>query len=353
MAKPYFLAKLTYNCFMVVNKQSVASGFDQPNGSGPFKMVEYKKDQVIRLARNNDYYNGKPRLAKVNILLGASASEPLTLYEKGSIDFTFIGGTAVERGLDKNSPLNKELFSKPQLDLTYVAFNNTLKPFDDAKVRQAFSLVVDRSRIARAMFENKVVQAATILPPGIPGYTGNPGELVYDVNRARDLIAQSSYRSAANLPKITLYSSDSQLAGVLKDVYNKTFGIDILVRQPDYKDFLSGLSARQFQVYSSTWVADYPDPENFLRVLLGTDSTINSVGYSNSKFDDLLKQADQLSDPVKRLEAYGKAEQIALSDAPLLPISHSISYLLVKSYVKGLDLTPSGIISLKDVYIVR
>ncbi len=351
--KPFFLAKMTYPCFYVVNKTGVAQGFDKADGSGPFRLAEYKKDQLIRLVRNAEFYNGMPRLFQVNILLGASAANSLTLYEQGKIDYVYTGGNAVEPALDKNNPLSKELLIKPQLDITYVAFNNRLKPFDDPKVRQAFSLVVDRDKIARVMFEGKVMRAISILPPGMPGYTGNPGPISYDVNRARDLIAQSSYRKPENLPKITLYTTGSSLAKVLQDVYKQAFNLEIEVRQPDYNDFKSGLAARQFQMYIFGWVADYPDPDNFLRALLGAGSAFNEVGYNNPQFDELLKQADQLGDGPKRLEQYGKAEQIALTDAPILPIYHSIGYLLVKPYVKGLDLSASGILNLKDVYILR
>jgi ABC-type oligopeptide transport system substrate-binding subunit len=351
--RPYFLAKMTYNCFMVVNRAAPPSGLDKVDGSGPFRMVEFRKDQSLKMARNTNYVNGPPNLAQVNMLLGASANDPLTLYEQGKIDYAFTGGTVVERALDKSNPLNKELVVKPQLDLRYLGFNNRLKPFDDLKIRQAFSLVIDRSRIARVMFENKVVKADTILPPGLPGYTGNPGPLTYDVNRARDLIAQSSYRSPQNLPKITLYSTDSQLAGLFQQVYQQAFGIELEVRQPDYKDFETGLSSNRFQMYIYGWIADYPDPENFLRALLGNGSAFNDSGYNNPQFDEIMKQADQLSDPQKRLDEYARAEQIALTDAPILPIYHNVSYLLVKPYVKGLELSGAGILSLKEVFIVK
>jgi oligopeptide transport system substrate-binding protein len=259
----------------------------------------------------------------------------------------------VERALDPASPLSKELVVKPQLNLFYLAFNTHARPFDDIKVRQAFSLVVDRPRIARAMFENKVIPATGILPPGLPGYTGKPGPLSYDIGKARDLIAQSSYRSPANLPHLTLYSTGDPLAGVLQATYKEAFGIDLEVRNYDLREFQSGLSQKQFQMYLYGWTADYPDPENFLRSLLGNSSPYNESGYNSSQFEDLMKQGDQQTDMNKRLDLYAQAEQVALGDAPLLPIYHEVSYTLVKPYVKGLDITASGIWTLKDVYILR
>jgi ABC-type oligopeptide transport system substrate-binding subunit len=305
------------------------------------------------LERFADFYNGPSKLNTVNIFLGADASNPQTQYEQGKLDYVYTSGKTVEQAQDPSNPLSKELVVKPQLEVTYVGFNNRHEPFDDPKVRQAFYMVIDRDKIVRAMFENKVVKANTLMPPGLPGYTGNPGPLQFDINRARDLLAQSTYHSPQNLPKITLYSTGSSMDKLLQDVYRQAFGIEIEVRQPDYKDFRTGLSSGQFQMYLTAWGADYPDPDNFLRALLGKGSTFNECGYNNPQFEELLKQADQQTDPQKRLEMYGKAEQIALTDAPLLPIYHSVGYLLVKPYVKGLELSSSGIISLKDVYIVK
>jgi oligopeptide transport system substrate-binding protein len=353
-AKPYFLAKMTYDCFAVLNKEAVDKGFNPPDGTGAFKVAEYKKGQLIRLERNPNFYNGTVYLNQVNLLQGANAQNATLQYEQGKVDYAFIGsGVDVERFLDKNNPYNKELVIKPQLDIQYVAFNTRVKPFDDPKVRQAFYMVIDRARIARVMFEGKVLKADTILPPDMPGYSGNPGSLSYDINRARSLIEQSSYRGVDKLPKIVLYTTGDGLAKVLQETYKQAFGVEIEVRVYDFKNFRSGLSQGQFQMYTYGWVADYPDPENFLRSLLGSASPYNETGYKNERFDEMMQQADALTDPQARLKLYAAAEQIVLEDAPLLPVYHSISYLLVKPYVKGLTLTASGIWSLKEVYIQK
>ena len=358
-SKPYFLDKMTYNCYFVVNKANVEKGgnwFEQPDVSGPFKLAQWNKQQLIKLAPNSAYANGAPTLKEVDILLGAAASNALNLYEQtdNKIDLLDIGaGADAERALDKNGVLNKQLVVKPELELTYLAFNTKAKPFDDPKIRQAFSLVVDRAKIARAVFEDKVVAAKTILPPGMPGYTGNGAVLGYDVSRARDLIAQSSYKSASNLPKIVLYSTGDGLSGTLQAIYKEALNIEVEVRQYEYKDFQAGLNQGQFQMFVFGWTADYPDPENFLRSLLGAGSPFNNSNYSNPQFDNLMKQGDQQSDPQARLQLYGQAEQMALADVPILPIYHNVSYLLVKPYVKNLVVTGEGIINLKDVYIQK
>lgn len=356
---PYFLEKMTYNCFFVVSKANVEKGsdwFQNPNASGPFKLDSWNEGQELKLIANDRYANGTPYLHEVDLLMGANAANPFNLYDVSDnrIDVLNLGaGADVERALDKNSPLNKQLVVKPQLELTYLAYNTKLKPFDDPKIRQAFSLVVDRAKIADAMFQDKVVEAKTILPPGMPGYTGNPGDLVYDVSRARDLIAQSSYKSPDNLPKIVLYTMGDAVAGTLQAIYKQTLGIDVEVRQYQYTDFVAGLSQNQFQMFLYGWTADYSDPQDFLQTLLGTGSSYNNSNYSNPKFDSMLQEADKQTDPQKRLQMYGQAEQIALNDAAILPLYHDVSYTLIKPYVKNLVVTGEGILDLKDVYIQK
>lgn len=354
-ARPQFLAKLSYNVFFVVNREAVVRGFETVDGSGPFKLTEYKRGQFLKLARNDNFYFGPPRLAQVNFAIGPNAANSLGQYEGDRLDVVGLeAGAEVERALDKGSPLNRELIVKPQLSLSYLAFNTRVRPFDDPKIRQAFSLVIDRPRIARAMFEDKVQPAQGILPPGMPGYSGKPGPLGYDISRARDLIAQSSYRSPVNLPRISLASTGDALSRVLVEAYKNAFNIDLEVRQYDFRDFQSGLAGRnQFQMFLYNWVADYPDPDNFLRSLLGTGSAYNDTNYASQSFDDLLKQGDNQTDPARRLDFYAQAETVALNDAPLLPIYYNVSYRLVKPYVRGLSITEAGIWSLRDVYIVK
>ncbi|MEI6043277.1 MAG: peptide ABC transporter substrate-binding protein [Chloroflexota bacterium] len=353
-ARPSFLVKMTNSVFFVLNPDAVANGFEQPDGTGPFKLLEYKPGQFLKLARNPSYAGRPAYLSQVNFALGANSANGLVQYEQGKFDaLKLTPNETTQLLLAQNNPLNQELLVKPELALTYLGFNIHTRPFDEPKVRQAFASVVDRAKVAQMIYNNKLEAAMTLVPPGLTGYTDNKGAITYDINHARDLIAQSSYRSPANLPKITLYSTGNPLAGALKEIYKQAFDLEVEVRQYDYKDFQSGLSQRQFQIYLFGWTAEYPDPENFLRSLLGTGSPFNESGYNNQKFDDLLKQGDQEANLQKRWQLYGQAEALALGEVPLFPLKYGVNYLLVKPYVKGLNLTAVGLWNLKDVSIQK
>jgi ABC-type oligopeptide transport system substrate-binding subunit len=121
----------------------------------------------------------------------------------------------------------------------------------------------------------------------------------------------------------------------------------------DWPQYLQGLSARSYPAFELTWVADYPDPENFLGVLFASDSGENHTGYRNPEVDRLLAEAAVERDPAKRRQLYLEVQQRILDDVVIIPIYHAIEYTVVKPYVKGLTITPMGILDLDTVWIER
>lgn len=353
--KSYFLSKLTHPSSFVVDEQAVVAGgatwIEQPNGSGPFEIEEWRHDQLLVIKRNLNYYRDLPKLDRVRFLIGAAASNPQMLYEQGQIDLTEVPSYALARVQDTSNPLAKELVQVPQLSLYYIGLNVNLPPFDDPKVREAFSLLLDRQKLTEVSLYGAVEQARGILPPGIPGYNPDLPVIKSDIERARTLIAESRYGSIENLPPIVAYGGWS---GVLQEVAEQQLGLKIEVRgYEDFGDYLAALDRQEFQIYGTGWIADYPDPQNFVDVLFRGGSSQNHTGYDNPEVNVLLDQAAVATDEATRLELYRQAEQIILADVPVIPIYHDVSYTLVKPYVRGLNITPMGILDLSSVELVR
>ncbi len=352
--KAYFLAKLTYNTARVVDRDNVDRGADwteRPNGSGPFRLAQWEHNRRMVLARNERYHGQLPRLEQVILLLGGDASDPLTLYEQGRIDHTEVGTWAVARLEYEGSPLGGELRVSPELSLSYVGFNVQMPPFDDAKVRQALVMAVDRAKIARVTYEGRLVQAHGILPPGMPGYDETLVGLPYDPVGARRLLAESRYGGPQGLPRMTLYTSGGGEAALLQEVWRQELGIEVELRQVEWADYLQGLDARRYPAFALSWIADYPDPQNFLEVLFHSRSPVNHGAYANPAVDRLLEEAALERDAAKRVELYRQAERIIVADAPVMPITHGITYSLTKPYVRGLQVTPLGLLDLASVSI--
>jgi len=140
---------------------------------------------------------------------------------------------------------------------------------------------------------------------------------------------------------------------MVKQVTESDLGVSVEVQELRFNDYLSELEARQFGMFTVTWIADYPDPENFLSTLFHTGSPRNYSGYSNPKVDALLDQADVEQNPTLRADLYRQAQQQILDDVAVIPLYFSTDYSLVKPSVKGLTITAMGILRLETVWIEK
>jgi ABC-type transport system substrate-binding protein len=347
--KAYFLAKLTYSTAFVVDRQNTqqSNWLQQPNATGPFKLKEHTAEGIV-LQRNEYYYRDKPKLAEVTFLL--SGGSPMSMYENGELDIVAVGPADVERVRDPANALHAELTMVPQLDIQYIGFDVTQPPFDDVKVRQAFALAIDREKITNVVWKGMRAPAQGIVPPGMPGYTREGSLLRFDPQRARQLIAESKYKDAASLPPITfsISGSGTEMPPTVEAVVamvRENLGVEVAVEESS--DVLSG----QPQMFSIGWIADYPDPEDFLDILFHSQSGLNHMHYSNPEVDRLLEKARVETDTARRMQLYTTAEEMIVADAPWVPLWHSVDYVLTKPYVKGAVYAAAIFPWLSNVYI--
>ena len=232
---------------------------------------------------------------------------------------------------------------------------------DDAKVRQAFNLALDKRRMVQLCFQDTVPVANGIVPPTMPGYK-NPdlSDFEFDPERALALIAESSYSDVTDLPDITLNVSGTggAVGPIIESIvesYKTNLGVEISVEQTPWNQFLDGLNQPDppYQMYQLGWIADYPDPQNFLEVLFHTDSAQNHGNYSNPQVDALLDEARGTQDVEKRLALYQQAEQLILEDAAWVPLYFGVENWVVKPYVQGFQLPPMKIPKFQYVSVLE
>ncbi len=355
--KAYFLDKLAYPTAFVVDKANVESGanwWQQPDGTGPFKLKQWEPGQQLILERSQIYYGELAKLAQV--VFHFSAAAPMALYETGQIDVTPVSTSYIDEVSDETNPLHLELAVTPELSLYYIGFNTAKPPFDDVNVRRAFCLAVDKEHIAKVILRGMVSEAEGILPPGMPGYNATLEGLDYNVEKAKELIAASKYGDVSNFPPITLTvegygnSIPSYLGAIIQE-WQQNLGVKVSVRQLEPENFLYNLNQEKDEMFALGWVADYPDPCDFLDILFHTGSENNIFEYSNPSLDALLDRAAVEQDKAVRLAMYQQAEQLVVDQAPCLPLFHGANYILVKPYVKDYKLSPLGVPDLSKVYI--
>lgn len=357
--KAYFLAKLTYPTAFVVDKANVETGrlwWERPNGTGPFRVKEWRRDERLVLARNDNYYDTKPTVAEVEFL--PPVALPVAMYEQGLIDIAPVTVNEVERVTDKGQPLYKDLKITSELSVSYIGLNVLTKPFDDPKVREAFNRAIDKDRIINVVLKKMHTRADGILPPGLPGYNDKLKALTYDVSRARQLIAESSYRRVENFPEITLHvygrsgTADRHVLAIV-DMLRQNLGVDVKIAQTDFATFIEEIARGRTsdQMFTLGWIADYPDPQNFLDILFYSQSGDNHTNYGNPEVDRLLERARTEKDTGTRLHLYQEAEQLIVAEAPWIPLWHPRQYTLVKPYVQGYSPAPVVLPWLKQVRI--
>jgi oligopeptide transport system substrate-binding protein len=354
--KAYFLSKLAYPTAFVVDRNNVESGEDwwrEPEGTGPFKLKEWQAGQGLILERNQTYYGELAKLEQVQYLLYGS---PMVLYETGQIDVVSVFLPYIDRVRDETGPFYPDLVVDSELSLYYIGFNTGEPPFDDVNVRRAFCHAVDKERIAEVILRDMVSEADGILPPGMPGYNEALAGLDYDIEEALGLITASKYGDVSNLPPITLTvdgygNSIPGYLGAIIQEWQQNLGVEISLRQLEPDNFLYNVKQEKDEMFVTGWVADYPDPHNFLDILFHTGSEGNISDYSNHSLDTLLDQAAIEQNEIARLSMYGQAEQLIVDDAPCLPLFHGANYILVEPYVKDYELSPVAIPDLSRVYI--
>ncbi len=361
-AKSYFLAKMTYPTGFVLDRENVEanprSWFREPNGTGPFRLKEYVVGESLVLGRNEQFHLGPPKLEEIEFILSGGTS--LLMYENEEIHVAGVGLADLDRLNDPSNDLFPELRTAPaSFSVNYIGLNVNEPPLDDVKVRQALNLAIDKQEIATIVLGDLVEPADGILPPNFPGYDEGVSGYEFDPVRARQLLEESKYGDdLENIPPITITTPGNFGANVSLDMevilqmWERNLGITAEFQQTEYATFLKDLHKGRFQMFDIGWIADYPDPENFLDILFHSESTNNHTHYSNPEVDDLLMQARVETNTATRYDLYNQAEQMILDDAPWVPLwFDGESKLLVKPNVHDYLLPPLIIPRYRYVYL--
>ncbi len=357
--KPYFLQKLTYPTAFVVDRREIESNPRnwtlKPNGTGPFKLKEWRLGERIVLEANKDYHLGAPKIDEVQFLLAGGG---LSAYEAGEVDISGVPLDDTERIQDPSEPLNAEYHAADDLSIFYIGFNTERPPFDDVKVRQAFAMSIDREKINEVVLFNRARVANGIMPPDLPGHNPDAQALPYDPERARQLLAESKYGGPDGLPEITIAESGGGASAgpILETVvamWKDNLGVDVKIQQAQSATFFADIDAGRYQAFNLGWIMDYPDPEDILDIKFHSRSRQNDTRYANPEVDRLLEEARTEQDQQRRFELYREAERLIVQDAPWIPLFFGRDHVLIKPYVKDFKLTPIVIPKLRFVDVER
>lgn len=212
--------------------------------------------------------------------------------------------------------------SMPLYSTYYYALNTRRPPLDDVRVRKALAYAVDRKLLTERVTKGGETPAYAFTPPYEAGYKPQ-AKMPEDVALARQLLAEAGYPDGKGFPKLTvLYNTLEQhqtIAVVLQQMWKENLGIEVNLQNEDWKVWLASINLGNFDISRSGWGGDYVDPNTFLDVHL-TGGGHNKSGWSNARYDELIRLAAQTHDQQQRFAYFQEAEAILVDEAPIIPL---------------------------------
>lgn len=357
----YFLHLLTQATFSPVPRHVLAAGsgaWDEATayvGNGPFRLALWRPDERAVLVRNRAYHGPfTGNLSEVEVRFVRPSAWPAALddYAKDGLDLYFLMELPpyeMSRALRQYAA---DPVAAPSLMVQFLVFNATRPPFDDVRVRQAFTMAVDRVKLANLSTGGAMAPAVGgILPPAMPAHMPDIG-LPSDPVRAQSLLAQAGYAGGDGFPPVAYLvfpgPTASAVADDLQAQWKQNLGIEVAVtRARDWPDFWNRRATDQPSLYNRGWAADYADPDSFLRVGLPGQM----VGWRSEAYTHLVEEAARCQDQAQRLALYREADQILVQEAPMLPLAYQRWHLLDKPWVTRYPVSAQECWFWKDVVI--
>jgi oligopeptide transport system substrate-binding protein len=330
----FFLDLCAFPALYVVPRQTIEKFGDRwlmarplPS-SGPFELAAWRLNDKVRLRKNPRYWDAANTQSEViDLLPVGSPTTSLNLYANGQADVVWDKELVPVELLDVL--LRRPDFHTFNYLATYfIRCNVTRKPFDDPRIRRALALAIDKERIVRKITKAGELPAAHLVPPGTANYASPPG-LEYNPAQARRLLAEAGYPGGKGFPRFDyIYNAPAgggskiheKVAIELQQMWRDTLGLDMELRQLEWKVYLRAQSQLDYNLSRSSWVGDYDDANTFLGIFRSNDGN-NRTGWKNARYDALLREANEQTDLQARKKLFQQAETILVCDeAPIIPL---------------------------------
>lgn len=338
--------------------------------NGPFRLQSWQHDYELILARNENYYGKKAALKTIRCLMVNEQSTALSLYETGKLD---IIRTLPPLEIPKLKQ-SKEFRSGNFLGTYYIGFSIKRTPLENVYVRRALASAIDRKQITD-LLEKGDIPSASLLPMGVMGYNPNIG-LEFNIQKAVSWMEQGGWilkeegvtkqwihkTTQKPFPPLTLmYNTNESHKTIMENLqaqWQKNLNIPILIENQEWKVYTDALHTAQknpdkagFHLFRLAWIADYPDPDNFMS-LFTSYSDNNNTGWKNLKFDALTEQAKVSLSETKRAALYAQAQKILLEeDAAILPLYIYAHQAMWKPEVQGVALNILDVWPLDQIWL--
>ena len=305
-------------------------------GNGPFKLREVRSGQRVVVERDPGYWDvATVKLREIHFHAIESLDAEERAFRAGQLHVTEALPVAKVRHYRESQP--ELLRIDPYLGTYFYRLNTARPPLDDARVRRALALAVDRLAIVTRILGGGQLPATSFTPRGAGSYA--PPELVRtDFAAARALLVEAGFAGGAGLPRIEILYNTSEshrlIAEAIQEMWHRELGIDVALANQDFKVTLDARRTGNYQVLRSVWIGDFVDASTFLGVFTSASGN-NHTGWTDPAYDQLVESATRTAASPERDAMFLEAETLLLEAMPVIPIYHYTHVFLIQPSVKG------------------
>jgi dipeptide transport system substrate-binding protein len=319
----------------------------EPVGTGPFQLVAYQKDAVIRFKAHPDYWAGK---AAIDDLVFAITPDATVRYQKlkaGECHVMPYPNPADLEAIGKEADI--ELMQQEGLNVGYLAYNALTPPFDKAEVRKALNMAMNKQAIIDVVFQGAGKVAKNPIPPTIWSYNEATVDDPYDPEGAKKILEAAGVTGLKTkiwaMPVQRPYNPNAKRMAELIQADWAKIGVEAEIVSFEWGEYLNRSKDKDRDgAVLLGWTGDNGDPDNFLAVLLGCDGVggSNRAQWCHKPFEDLIQKAKTVSDPAERTKLYEEAQVVFKEQAPWATIAHSVVFKPVRKEVVDFRIDPFG-----------
>ncbi|MCK6262886.1 ABC transporter substrate-binding protein [Vibrio sp. ZSDE26] len=330
-----------------------------PIGTGPFYFDEHQVNDLVRLRRHNEYWNGPAKLEQVVFDISHRGTGTFAKLLRNECD-------VLSSPLSSQIPIIQQqeslvLTAKPAINVAYIAVNTLHPALTDVRVRKALNFSINRQNILDSVYYGTGSLAYTILPPTSWAYQKDSIQIRYDRNYAIALLREAGYESGLELTMAVpleskAYNPSPRKTAELIQANLADIGITLRLITEDRFNRSDASKKSNIDLFLTGWFGVTGDPDGFLRPLLSCDSEragLNMSMWCNPDFDFLLDLALEVDKPRYRTNLYKQAQNILNEEFPVIPIAHGMQFHVYHNSLKGLKFSPFNVPPFNEVERVR
>ena len=321
----------------------------EPVGTGPFALVQYQKDAIVRFKAHPAYWAGKAKIDDLIFSITPDASVRWAKVQKAECHVMPYPNPADLDSIRKDAQV--QVLEQAGLNVGYLAYNTTKKPFDDVRVRKAINMAIDKAAIISAVYLGTAVAAVNPIPPSMWAYNKAIKDDAFNPAEAKKLLAAAGYPNGFitdlwAMPVQRPYNPNAKRIAELMQADLAKIGVTAEIKSFEWGEYRKRMQAGEHQMGMLGWTGDNGDPDNFLDTLLGCDAAktngSNVAKFCYQPYEEVVSKAKVVTSIAERTKLYEQAQRIFKEQAPWFTIAHAVQIKPIRKEVLDFRLSPFG-----------